>query len=167
MSLPAGTRVFVSGAALVEELCDDTRFDKQVGAGLRPAAGSTSVGLFTSDTTDPLRRRPHNILMALAGRAFEQSADLRVYTAFSREPRNGCRYAQHELLAHRDEVWDLLERGATVFVCGNARTLAPGVRAALTEIAAGKKACSADEAQSWLADLRADRRYLEDIWGVN
>ncbi len=62
--LPAGTRVVVSGADLVEEICDDQRFDKQVGPGLRHPGGPIQHGLFTSDTTDPLWRRAHNILMA-------------------------------------------------------------------------------------------------------
>ena len=33
-----------------------------------------------------------------------------------------------------DEVWDLLQHDAAVFVCGNASTIAPGVRSALTTI---------------------------------
>ena len=69
---------------------------------------------------------------------FEQSADVSVYTAFSREPTDGRKYAQHEMLAHADEIWELIDDGAQIFVCGNARTLAPGVRAALTQIAADK-----------------------------
>ena len=56
------------------------------------------------------------------------------YTAFSRQPIDGRKYAQHEMLAHQDETWDLIEQGAQIFVCGNARTLAPGVRAALQQI---------------------------------
>jgi cytochrome P450/NADPH-cytochrome P450 reductase len=62
-------------------------------------------------------------------------------------------------------VWDLLERDAVVFVCGNANTIAPGVRAALTEIYRGKTGGSAADAQAWLDDLKANDRFLEDIWG--
>ena len=57
-------RLFVSGPELVNEVCDDERFDKKVAGGLanlrKGAAGS---GLFTSDTDDPLWARAHNILM--------------------------------------------------------------------------------------------------------
>ena len=57
-------RLFVSGPELVDEVCDDERFDKKVAGGLanlrKGAAGS---GLFTSDTDDPLWARAHNILM--------------------------------------------------------------------------------------------------------
>ena len=97
---------------------------------------------------------------------FEKTADVRVYTSFSRQPRDGRKYAQDEMLAHQDEIWDLIEQNASIFVCGNARTLAPGVRAALTQIAASKTGQSADECQTWLANLRTEHRFLEDIWGA-
>ncbi|HEX5522264.1 MAG TPA: cytochrome P450, partial [Pedococcus sp.] len=65
ISVPTGTRIFVSGPDLVDELCDDTRFDKKVGGGLASLRrGPTGNGLFTSETDDPLWRRAHNILMA-------------------------------------------------------------------------------------------------------
>jgi cytochrome P450/NADPH-cytochrome P450 reductase len=99
--------------------------------------------------------------------AFEDTADLQVHYALSRASTDGHRYAQHQMLAHQDAVWSLLDDGAQLFVCGNARTLAPGVRAALTQIAVGKTGCSAHEADDWLAGLRAEHRYLEDIWGAN
>ncbi len=89
----------------------------------------------------------------------------RVYPVFSRKPENGRKYVQHEVAARADEVWDLLERGAAVFVCGNANTIAPGVRAALTEIYRNKTGGSAADAQAWLDDLKAHDRFLEDIWG--
>ncbi len=113
------------------------------------------------------RTREHDQLYADELRAFEQSADVHVYTAFSREPIEGRKYAQHEMLAHADEIWDLVQRNATIYVCGNAHTLAPGVRAALVEIAADKAGLSDEDARTWLAGLRSDRRYLEDIWGSN
>ena len=71
------------------------------------------------------------------------------------------------MLSHADEIWDLLKRNATIYVCGNAHTLAPGVRGALVEIAADKAGLSDEDARTWLAGLRSDRRYLEDIWGSN
>ena len=71
------------------------------------------------------------------------------------------------LLAHQDRAWELIEQGAHIYVCGNARTLAPGVRATLQQIYASKNGGTAAEAETWLAGLRRDHRYLEDIWGAN
>ena len=58
-------RLLVSGPDLVDEVCDDTRFDKKVGGGLANLRkGPVDAGLFTADTDDPLWHRAHNILMA-------------------------------------------------------------------------------------------------------
>ncbi len=84
---------------------------------------------------------------------------------FSGRPEDGRRYVQHEMLFRHDEVWDLIEHGAAIFVCGNANTMAPGVRAALVDIYREHTGGSSGQAQDWLADLRAQDRFLEDIWG--
>jgi cytochrome P450/NADPH-cytochrome P450 reductase len=86
-------------------------------------------------------------------------------TVFSGRPKDGRRYVQHEMLHRHDEVWDFVERGAAIFVCGNANTMAPGVRAALADIYRQHTGGSSAQAQDWLADLRAQDRFLEDIWG--
>ena len=41
----------------------------------------------------------------------------------------------------------------------------PGVRAALVEIDRDRTGSSAETAQEWLAELRAEARFVEDIWG--
>jgi len=52
-----------------------------------------------------------------------------------------------------------------VFVCGNAATMAPGVRSALTAIFRDKTGAGEADATAWLAGLRTTDRFLEDIWG--
>jgi len=86
-------------------------------------------------------------------------------TVFSTRPADGRRHVQHEMLARHDEVWDLIEHGAAIFVCGNANTMAPGVRAALVDIYRQHTGHPPAQAQQWLADLRSNDRFLEDIWG--
>jgi cytochrome P450/NADPH-cytochrome P450 reductase len=88
-----------------------------------------------------------------------------VRAVFSRQPEDGRRYVQDELLARHDEVWQLLECGAAIFVCGNANTMAPGVRAALADIYRQHTGGSSAQAQDWLTDLRARDRFVEDVWG--
>ena len=65
----------------------------------------------------------------------------------------------------RDQVWDLITAGAVIYVCNNANTMAPGVRAALMDIYRAKTNGSDSTAEEWLAGLRKEDRYLEDIWG--
>lgn len=55
--------VFVSGADLVQELCDEKRFDKSVRGPLRRLRVIGGDGLFTGDTTAPNWGKAHNILM--------------------------------------------------------------------------------------------------------
>jgi len=65
IDMPGGnSRVVVSGFELVDELCDESRFDKMLGPGLRVLGASPLVrGLFTSETADPNWHKAHNILL--------------------------------------------------------------------------------------------------------
>ena len=62
--LGSGSRVIVSSHELVDELCDESRFDKMLGPGLKAIAeGPADRGLFTSETSDPNWRKAHNVLL--------------------------------------------------------------------------------------------------------
>jgi cytochrome P450 / NADPH-cytochrome P450 reductase len=63
LELPGTDRVLVSSLDLVDEVCDETRFDKLVAGGLSVLRGSKSGSLFTAETDDPMWHRAHNILM--------------------------------------------------------------------------------------------------------
>jgi cytochrome P450/NADPH-cytochrome P450 reductase len=55
--------VVVSGFSLVDELCDETRFDKSVKGALRRLRAFAGDGLFTAYTQEPNWSRAHNILL--------------------------------------------------------------------------------------------------------
>ena len=55
--------VVVSGADLVEELCDEKRFDKAVRGSLRRVRMLGGDALFTADTQEPNWQKAHNILL--------------------------------------------------------------------------------------------------------
>jgi len=63
-----------------------------------------------------LPRSPKTSSEADEMREFEKTAGVRVYTAFSRQPREGRKYAQEEMLAHQDEIWDLIENNASIYL---------------------------------------------------
>jgi cytochrome P450 / NADPH-cytochrome P450 reductase len=52
-----------------------------------------------------------------------------------------------------------------IFVCGNASTMAPAVRRAFMDVFREHSGKAEADADAWLAGLRADDRYLEDVWG--
>jgi cytochrome P450 / NADPH-cytochrome P450 reductase len=71
---------------------------------------------------------------------------------------------QHRLAQRRDRFWELIEQGATIYVCGDASTMAPAVEQVVLAICRDKGGCSDDEAKAWLAALKASSRYVVDIW---
>ena len=98
-------------------------------------------------------------------RGYEADGVVKVDAVFSREGNPERRYVQDAIIGRADEVWDLIEnQRATIYVCGNANTMAPGVRTALIQVFRMKSGTSTD-GNNWLAGLRAEGRFLEDIWG--
>jgi cytochrome P450 / NADPH-cytochrome P450 reductase len=96
---------------------------------------------------------------------YEADGIVKVAAVFSREGDPKLRYVQDAIVDRADEVWDLIEnQRANIYVCGNANTMAPGVRTALIQVLRLKSPTSTD-GNNWLAGLRADGRFLEDIWG--
>jgi cytochrome P450 / NADPH-cytochrome P450 reductase len=111
------------------------------------------------------RNAENDFLYSEELKAFEESGITKLQMAFSREPGQPRTFVQHLIEQDGDEVWDLIEDGAVIYVCGNANTMAPGVRAALMDIYRAKANGSGSSADEWLAGLREADRYLEDIWG--
>ncbi|MEK5134206.1 bifunctional cytochrome P450/NADPH--P450 reductase [Bacillus sp. FSL W8-0645] len=64
------TSIFVSNHELVQEICDESRFDKYIGTSLNKVRAFAGDGLFTSWTEEPNWRKAHHILMP----AFSQQA---------------------------------------------------------------------------------------------
>ena len=69
LSLPDGDRLVVSSQELVNELCDESRFDKKVHASLENIRAFAGDGLFTAYTQEPNWAKAHRILMPAFGPA--------------------------------------------------------------------------------------------------
>ena len=65
--------VVVSGYELVNEVCDEKRFDKSIRGGLRLVRRFGGDGLFTSKTEEPNWSKAHNILLPNFGHRAMQS----------------------------------------------------------------------------------------------
>lgn len=92
-----------------------------------------------------------------------QAGVVALHTAFSVVP-DAPRYVQDLLWQRRAEVWSLLQAGATVYVCGDGRRMAPAVRQTLIDIAAEQGGMTADAASDWFAALMAAARYRQDVF---
>jgi cytochrome P450 / NADPH-cytochrome P450 reductase len=97
-------------------------------------------------------------------RAFEAGGVTKLVCAFSREPGKPKTYVQQAIAMNGDAVWELLQKEALVFVCGEASRMAPDVRQAFVDLFRKHTGASAVDGKAWLAGLVTSHRYLEDIW---
>jgi cytochrome P450 / NADPH-cytochrome P450 reductase len=97
-------------------------------------------------------------------RTFEAGGVTKLVCAFSREPGKPKTYVQQAIAANGDEVWELLQKEAPVFVCGEASHMAPDVRQAVVDLFCKRTGSSAADGKAWLTGLVTNHRYLEDIW---
>jgi cytochrome P450 / NADPH-cytochrome P450 reductase len=96
-------------------------------------------------------------------KAFAADGITELHTAFSRGegPKT---YVQNLVTAQKDRVWNLMEQGAIVYVCGDGGKMEPDVKAALVAIYRERKAVDAEAAQRWIDDLGTRNRYVLDVW---
>ena len=97
-------------------------------------------------------------------RAFEAVGVTKLVCTFSREPGKPKTYVQQAIAVNGDAVWDLLQKEAAVFVCGEASRMAPDVKQAFVDLFCKHTGVSAADGKAWLAGRVTGHRYLEDIW---
>lgn len=89
--------------------------------------------------------------------------DSRIITAFSRETDKKV-YVQHRLMENGQEMWELLKKGAYVYVCGDAKVMARDVSHTFVQFAQQFGGLEEDKAQDFVKNLRNTGRYQEDVW---
>jgi sulfite reductase (NADPH) flavoprotein alpha-component len=87
----------------------------------------------------------------------------RLDVAFSRDRAEKV-YVQHRLLEQAKGIYDWLERGAHVYVCGDATRMAGDVHAALLSVIERQGGLSAERAAEYLNELKSARRYQRDVY---
>ncbi|MEO0607652.1 MAG: cytochrome P450 [Pseudomonadota bacterium] len=92
-----------------------------------------------------------------------QEGVIELFTAFSRAQAERV-YVQDVLRQQADKVWDLIERGAVIYVCGDGASMEPDVRRTLTKLYAERKDLSFVEAEAWMSEFAASGRYVLDVW---
>lgn len=95
---------------------------------------------------------------------YNKEGIVELVVAFSREnPDKKC-YVQHKMGENREKIWDLLEHGGIIYICGDAGKMAPDVRAELLALYRSKTGKSQDDAESWMQELAATNRLRLDVW---
>ncbi|MEU7576121.1 cytochrome P450 [Streptomyces sp. NPDC041068] len=84
--------------------------------------------------------------------------------AFSRAPEDGVRYVQDRIARESAEIWDVLESGGVIRVCGDGRRMAPAVRGAFMTVYREHTGAGDEEAAAWMSALVESGTYVEDVW---
>ena len=87
----------------------------------------------------------------------------RIDLAWSRDQDHKI-YVQDKMRDHSEELWEWVKNGAHVYVCGDATYMAPDVDAALNEAIQKHGPMSNEEADAYVAQMKADKRYQRDVY---
>ena len=94
---------------------------------------------------------------------FKKGQLKRLDLAFSRDQDYKI-YVQDRLRERSEELWRWIERGAHIYVCGDATRMAKDVQDALLAIFEEQGQLSSKQASEFLKQLRRDKRYQRDVY---
>ena len=83
--------------------------------------------------------------------------------AFSRDQTEKI-YVQHRIREKSIEIWNWLQEGAYLYVCGDADNMAPDVNEALIDIISQQGKKNREDATEYLRQLTRDKRYQRDVY---
>lgn len=86
-----------------------------------------------------------------------------INVAFSRDQKEKV-YVQHRLLENAKELYEWIEQGAIVYLCGDEKTLGHSVQEALITVIEQQRNVSRDEATEYLKELQKQKRYQRDVY---
>ncbi|MGF6355713.1 sulfite reductase (NADPH) flavoprotein alpha-component [Paenibacillus sp. 4624] len=83
--------------------------------------------------------------------------------AFSRDTEQKV-YVQHRMLEHSKELYQWLQEGASVYICGDEKKMAHDVHAALITILQQEGGLSPEQAADYMTRLQQEKRYQRDVY---
>lgn len=87
----------------------------------------------------------------------------RMEVAFSRDQQEKV-YVQHKLLENQQEIFEWIENGAYVYLCGDRRKLAKDVNKTLLDIIRTQGGISEEQAEKYLKNLKREKRFQVDVY---
>lgn len=138
------------------------------GTGIAPYVGFMQKRLFRGDTGRNWLffgecNEKSDFFYESFWKTLEVEGKLKVSTAFSRDQPQKI-YVQHRMLEQAEELFQWIEEGATIFVCGNADYMAKDVESTLIHILQEEGKLSYESSIQYLKDLRHQKRYLKDVY---
>jgi sulfite reductase (NADPH) flavoprotein alpha-component len=125
----------------------------------RAAAATGKSWLFFGD-----RNYTHDFLYQLEWQdALKDGALTRMDVAFSRDTPEKV-YVQNRIWERRSDVVEWLDKGAYLYVCGDAKQMAKDVRSTLVHAYADVKGIAPELAEKAVVELERGKRYLQDVY---
>ncbi|CAD6364018.1 assimilatory sulfite reductase (NADPH) flavoprotein subunit [Shewanella putrefaciens] len=87
----------------------------------------------------------------------------RIDVAFSRDQAHKI-YVQHRIKDQGQALWQWLQNGAHIYICGDAERMAKDVHQALIEVAVEVGGLNTEAAEAYFETLRSDKRYQKDVY---
>lgn len=83
--------------------------------------------------------------------------------AFSRDTDQKV-YVQHRIAEHSKEFNEWLEKGASIYICGDEKNMAKDVHQAIRNVLVKERNLTEEEAESYLKQMKKDKRYQRDVY---
>ncbi len=87
----------------------------------------------------------------------------KINLAFSRDQKEKL-YVQHKMLKHGEELYDWINNGASIYVCGAKEPMSADVEDTLMQIVEKFGNKTIEEAVQFIEQLKEDDRYLKDVY---
>ncbi|MBO9499246.1 MAG: cytochrome P450 [Novosphingobium sp.] len=111
------------------------------------------------------RHPDHDWLYRSEMERWQAQGDMTLHLAFSAVPEHPWRFVQDALWAEQEAVWATIEAGASIYVCGDGRLMAPAVRDTLVRIHMQQVGTTHAHASAWLETMIGEGRYHQDVFG--
>ena len=96
--------------------------------------------------------------------AMEKEGIVDLKVAFSRPASGDKIYVQDLIRKERKKVWELIQGGAKIFICGDGSRMEPDVKRALIRIHSEETDSDAESSEAWMDELGRSDRYVLDVW---
>lgn len=105
----------------------------------------------------------HHCLFSYEFERWHKQGLIEHFYALSREQADKI-YVQHRMAEHAQRIWQLLEQGAHIYICGSQDKLAVDVKLQLLLIFQQQGALSAEGANALWDELRKQKRLQHDVY---
>eukprot|EP01064_Diplonema_japonicum_P032719 TRINITY_DN6216_c1_g1_i1.p1 TRINITY_DN6216_c1_g1~~TRINITY_DN6216_c1_g1_i1.p1 ORF type:complete len:401 (+),score=85.31 TRINITY_DN6216_c1_g1_i1:68-1270(+) len=110
-------------------------------------------------------QKPADYLYKSEWEALKEKGLLKMSTAFSRDPNSKKTYVQDRITEQGKEIWDwIANKKSQIFICGDAKAMAPGVEKALIGVFCKYGGMTQDQAATHLKDLEKSHRFHKDVY---